>query len=132
MTMPAATLALAATPMCVVGLTADDRPKTHPVTMENMRCQPQSLTVASGDTVVWVNKDPVPHTATSKAGGFDSQVIPAENAWRFTARKKSAFIRLRLYVSSDHDGDTPSEMTCRAAASNDGPRHLFGPPGSDQ
>ncbi len=63
----------------VIGLTADVRPKpkTHAVTMENMRFQPESLTVASGDSVVWVNKDLVPHTATSKAGGFDSQVIQA-------------------------------------------------------
>ena len=100
MTMRAATLAIAATLMCVVGLTAEDRPKpkTHTVTMENMRFQPQSLTVAPGDTVVWVNKDLVPHTATSKAGGFDSQIIPAEKSWRFTARKKGEF----AYVCTFH------------------------------
>ena len=94
MTMRAATLAVAATLiMCGIGPTADARPKpkTHTVTMENMRFQPQRLTVAPGDTVVWVNKDLVPHTATSKAGGFDSQVIPAEKSWRFTVRKTGEF-----------------------------------------
>jgi plastocyanin len=99
--MRAASLAVAATLiMCVAGLTADDRPKpkTHTVTVENMRFQPQSLTVAPGDTVVWVNKDLVPHTATSKAGGFDSQAIPAEKSWTFTVRKSGEF----AYICTFH------------------------------
>jgi plastocyanin len=97
----AAILAVAATLIvCVMGITADERlkPKTHTVTMENMRFQPESLTVAPGDTVVWVNKDLVPHTATSKAGGFDSQVIEAEKSWRFTVQKKGDF----AYVCTLH------------------------------
>ena len=99
--MRAALLAVAATVIvCVIGLTADERPKpkTHTVTMENMRFQPETLTVARGDTIVWVNKDLVPHTATSKAGGFDSDVIQAEKSWRFTVRKKGDF----AYVCTFH------------------------------
>jgi plastocyanin len=99
--MRAASLALAAALiLSVVGLTAEDRPKpkTYTVTMENMRFHPQNLTVAEGDTVVWVNKDLVPHTATSKAGGFDSQVIAAEKSWRLTVRKKGDF----AYVCTFH------------------------------
>lgn len=86
--------------VCVIGLTAGERPKpkTHTVTMENMRFQPERLTVVRGDTVVWVNKDLVPHTATSTAGGFDSQVIQAEKSWRFTVRKKGDF----AYVCTLH------------------------------
>ena len=91
--MRAAILVAAIVTVCVVGLTAEQqrKPKTHTVTMENMRFQPESLTVTRGDTVVWVNKDLVPHTATSKAGGFDSQVIQAEKSWKFTVRKKGDF-----------------------------------------
>jgi plastocyanin len=79
--------------VCVIGLAADKRPepKTHTVTMETMRFQPESVTVAPGDTVVWINRDLVPHTATSKAGGFDSQIIEAEEAWRVTVWKKGDF-----------------------------------------
>lgn len=94
MTMRAATLAVgAALVLCVAALTADDRPKpkTHTVTIENFRFQPDTLTVTRGDTIVWVNKDLVAHTATSKTGGFDSQVIQAEKAWRFTMEKKGDF-----------------------------------------
>ena len=99
--MRAAVLAVAATVIvCVIGLTADERPKpkTHTVTMENMRFQPQSLTVARGDTVVWVNKDLVPHTATSRDGVFDSKAIQAETTWSFTARQKGEF----AYICAFH------------------------------
>jgi plastocyanin len=79
--------------VCAIGLAAGDRPAptTHTVTMENMRFEPESLTVARGDTIVWVNKDPVPHTATSKEGVFDSGTVLAEKSWRFTARQQGEF-----------------------------------------
>lgn len=77
----------------VFGLSAAERPgsKTHTVTVDGMRFQPDDLTVASGDTIVWVNKDLVAHTATSESGGFDSKVIQPENAWKLTIRKKGDF-----------------------------------------
>ncbi len=94
--MRAATFALAiavTVTVCAIGLAAGERPKpkTHTVTMENMRFEPESLTVARGDTVVWVNKDLVPHTATSESGEFDSGTIQAEKSWTFTARQKGGF-----------------------------------------
>ena len=79
--------------VCAIDLTAGDRPKskTHTVLIEGMRFQPERLTVARGDTVVWVNNDLVPHTATSEAGRFDSQTIEAEKSWTFIAKKKGEF-----------------------------------------
>ena len=70
------------------------RPRTHTVVMEDMRFQPEVLAVASGDTIVWLNKDLVPHTATSRVGGFDSNVILASGSWKYTVRKKGAFAYL--------------------------------------
>jgi plastocyanin len=67
------------------------KPKTHTVVIEGTTFAPASLTIASGDSVVWLNKDPFPHTATSKAGGFDSQVIAAGESWKYVARKKGDF-----------------------------------------
>ena len=99
--MRAATFALAVIlTVCAIGLAASERPKpkTHTVVMENMRFQPETLTVARGDTIVWINKDLVPHTATSKTGGFDSQLVQAEESWRFTARKKGEF----AYICTFH------------------------------
>ena len=86
--------------VCAIGLAASEGPKskTHTVTIEGMRFQPEHLTVAEGDTIVWVNRDLVPHTATSEAGSFDSQVIQAEKSWTFTPRKKGEF----AYVCTFH------------------------------
>jgi plastocyanin len=72
--------------------------KTHTVTIEGMRFQPESLTVAPGDTIIWVNKDLVPHTATSEAGRFDSRDIPAAKSWRHTVREKGDF----AYICTFH------------------------------
>jgi plastocyanin len=82
--------------LCMVGIAAGEEraPKTHTVTIEGMRFQPDVLTVAPGDTIVWVNKDLVPHTATSKAGGFDSKEIQADQSWRFTIRTTGDFAYL--------------------------------------
>jgi plastocyanin len=79
--------------LATIGLAASDRaaPKTHTVTMEGMRFQPEALTVAVGDTIVWVNKDVVPHTVTSDAAGFDSKDIQGGQSWRYTARSKGDF-----------------------------------------
>ena len=73
-------------------------PTTHTVTIEAMRFDPDVLTVNAGDTVVWLNKDMFPHTATSKAAGFDSQQIDASESWRHTFERQGDF----SYVCSLH------------------------------
>jgi plastocyanin len=86
--------------LCLTGVVGgDDRPPTtHTVTIEGMRFQPDVLTVAPGDTIVWVNRDLVPHTATSKDGGFDSKEIQADGSWRYTIRTAGDF----AYVCTFH------------------------------
>ena len=76
---------------------AAGQPRTHTVTIEATSFKPESLTVAAGDKVIWLNKDPFPHTATSK-GDFDSGNIEPEKSWTFTAVKKGEF----GYVCSLH------------------------------
>lgn len=85
--------ALALLGLCAMGATAPDRhkPRTHTVTIERMRFEPEALTIRAGDTVVWTNKDLVPHTATSKRAGFDSKMIPANASWKYTVRKKGDY-----------------------------------------
>lgn len=55
------TLALVAFPWFVDGRP----PQRHVVEIRGMAFHPAVLTVARGDTVVWVNHDIVPHTATA-------------------------------------------------------------------
>src|SRR5204862_476961 len=46
--------------------------RTHTVEIRGMEFHPAELTVAVGDTIVWINRDIVPHTATA-GGGAGSQ-----------------------------------------------------------
>lgn len=64
---------------------------THVVTVENMKFEPQSLTVRHGDRVVWVNKDFVPHTATANGHQFDSGNIAANASWTYVATQDGTF-----------------------------------------
>jgi plastocyanin len=72
--------------------------KTHTVTIEGMRFQPDVLAVARGDTVVWINKDLVPHTVTAPTG-LDSGTIDPGQSWRYTAGRKTGEID---YVCTFH------------------------------
>lgn len=70
---------------------APAKPAVHTVLIEGLQFHPDTLSVRAGDTVVWVNKDPFPHTATSQQEGFDSHEIGPGNSWRYTVRKKGVF-----------------------------------------
>lgn len=66
-------------------------PVTHSVVIEGVKFEPEALTVKRGETVVWVNKDPFPHTVTAK-GTFDSHDIAAGKSWRYIARKPGEYV----------------------------------------
>jgi plastocyanin len=84
--------ALLAVILCAAGVAAARvKPQTHTVTIEGMRFEPEVLTLAPGDTIVWINQDLVSHTATSKTGGFDSKDIPPGKSWKLTVRKTGDF-----------------------------------------
>jgi plastocyanin len=63
----------------------------HAVTIDGFAFHPPSITVKQGDTIVWRNTDPVPHTATAKDAGLDSSDIAANGSYRFTASKKGRY-----------------------------------------
>jgi plastocyanin len=93
-------LRMLATTLCLAGICgaalqaqrpSARRPVTHTVTIDGARFSPADLEVKAGDTVVWVNKDILAHTATSPNGGFDSKVIEPDKSWKFVARKKGSF-----------------------------------------
>ena len=74
------------------------RPQTHTVIMEGMGFRPNVITVNAGDSIVWVNRDLVPHSATSSTAGFDSKVIEAYKSWRHTVDRPGDF----AYVCTFH------------------------------
>ncbi|HLQ12925.1 MAG TPA: cupredoxin family copper-binding protein [Steroidobacteraceae bacterium] len=74
-----------------IGAAAGAGPVTHQVTIDGVRFDPQELTVRAGDTIVWSNHDPFPHTATAVGRQFNSREIASGRSWKFTARKKGVF-----------------------------------------
>ncbi|MEO6660581.1 MAG: cupredoxin domain-containing protein [Burkholderiaceae bacterium] len=83
--------------VCAAGLAATgklasaaEKSATHKVIMKATSYAPLALTVKRGDTVVWVNEDPFPHTVTA-AGAFDSKSIAAGASWTYKARKAGEF-----------------------------------------
>jgi plastocyanin len=77
-------LALAAL-ICLSGSAAAYAdPATHVVTISDFTFKPDNLTIAVGDTVQFVNKDSVGHTATAKDGSFDSKNLDTGKSWSYT------------------------------------------------
>lgn len=81
----AAGMALGAGPVLAAG-----GPVTHTIVMQATSYAPQALTVKRGDTVVWINKDPFPHTVTA-THGFDSKSIAADASWTYRATEVGTF-----------------------------------------
>lgn len=82
---------LAVTGACCVLWSASALSATtaHTVVIEATSYTPAVLTAKRGDTIVWINKDPFPHTVTA-AGVFDSSSILPGGTWKYTARKIGA------------------------------------------
>jgi plastocyanin len=66
-------------------------PKTYTVTIEGLRFSPATLTVTAGDRIVWINKDPFPHTVTADAKAFDSRDVAAGSSWQYTPRRSGEY-----------------------------------------
>ncbi|MEP7205734.1 MAG: cupredoxin domain-containing protein [Casimicrobiaceae bacterium] len=71
----------------------------HTVAMDGTRFLPESITVRRGERIVWLNKDPFPHTATAP-GTFDSKPVAAGESWSYVARHAGEF----EYVCTLHPG----------------------------
>jgi plastocyanin len=67
-----------------------ERPVTHAVVIKATSYTPQAVTVKRGDTVVWINEDPFPHTVTA-AGAFDSKSIAAGGSWKYRPMRGGEF-----------------------------------------
>lgn len=49
--------------------------------MKGFAFVPERVELAVGDTVVWINRDIVPHTATEKDSVWDSGSIAPQQRW---------------------------------------------------
>jgi plastocyanin len=70
---------------------------TVTITIEAMRFEPARVDIRPGDRVVWVNRDPFPHTATAADHAFDSGAIPAGASWAWVASHPGRFAYVCAY-----------------------------------
>jgi plastocyanin len=61
--------------------------KSHAVRIEGMKFVPERLEVAAGDTIVWTNKDIVPHSVTAAEAKVESGELQTGKSLKFVARK---------------------------------------------
>ncbi len=54
------------------------------VSIDNFSFTPATLTVAKGSTVVWTNKDDIPHTVVDTQGRFKSPALDTNEKWEHT------------------------------------------------
>jgi len=52
---------------------------TIEITMENLVISPANVSAKVGDTVEWINKDILAHTATARNGDWDVNLPPKKN-----------------------------------------------------
>lgn len=58
----------------------------HVIIMHAMSYEPETVTLAAGDLVVWRNEDVNPHTAVAP-GRFDSGAVPPQGTFKVTLTK---------------------------------------------
>jgi plastocyanin len=69
-----------------VGHGAAVKPAKRTVTIEAVAFQPDVVEVKRGDSIVWTNTDPFPHTVTA-AGKFDSKEIKPGESWSYRVQQ---------------------------------------------
>ena len=57
---------------------------TDTVTIQNFAYAPATVTVKSGTTVTWTNRDQDPHTVTATAGSFHSPTLNTGESFHYT------------------------------------------------
>ncbi len=63
-------------------------PQRHVVEIRGMAFHPAVLQVRRGDTVVWINRDIVPHTATAmRKDGWNTGPLVQNDSGRYVARR---------------------------------------------
>ena len=72
---------------------AQDKPPSAEVKIDNFSFGPASLTVAVGTTVLWTNRDDIPHTvvSTDDAKTFKSMVLDTDEKFSFTFTKAGTY-----------------------------------------
>ena len=68
------------------------------VHIKNFAYSPSPATIKTGETILFINDDPVPHTVTAtNAKAFDSGNMDQSGKWRYTFTKAGTYTYLCTY-----------------------------------
>jgi plastocyanin len=70
---------------------AQQKPETVEVKIDNFSFGPAELTVSAGTTVTWTNRDDIPHTVVSTDKVFKSKVLDTDEKFSFTFTQVGSF-----------------------------------------
>jgi plastocyanin len=65
--------------------------KVVEVKVDNFSFSPQTITIAAGTTVIWTNRDDIPHTVVSDDKVFKSKVLDTDEKFSYTFDKAGNF-----------------------------------------
>lgn len=65
---------------------------TADVKIDNFTFTPQTITVAAGTTVMWTNRDDIPHTVVSSDGAFKSKVRDTDETFSYKFDKAGTYV----------------------------------------
>jgi plastocyanin len=71
--------------------TAAPAGKVVEVKVDNFSFSPQTITISAGTTVIWTNRDDIPHTVVSDDKVFKSKVLDTDEKFSFTFDKAGNF-----------------------------------------
>ena len=78
---------------CALAIAAHAQAKSvaADVKIDNFSFGPQELKVPVGTTVIWTNRDDIPHTVVSTDGAFKSKVLDTDEKFSFTFTKPGTY-----------------------------------------
>jgi plastocyanin len=79
------------TAMALLVMTAPAAATTIEIVMQNLVITPAEVQAKVGDTVEWVNKDVVAHTATAQHDGDFDVMLPANKSGSFVLNRAGTF-----------------------------------------
>ena len=87
----------------VLGLSVSARAETIQITIDKLVFAPAELDAKVGDTIEWINKDALVHTATATNGDWNVNIRGEADAGRLVLNKPGVS-RVLLQASSQHEG----------------------------
>ena len=68
------------------------KPKVYTVEIKEMKFLPTVIQVKKGDTIVWINRDMVPHNVTEeKQKAWASPLLPVGKSWKMVVQASGAY-----------------------------------------